>query len=81
MRSLLRRSLKKWILFIILGLGVFTIGYFLGEKQKEAQKMLLNIVKYTIFKPWLVEWLLSQGSFQFDWDQGNQTKSHQKHKA
>ena len=33
------------------------------------------------FIQWLVEWLLSQGNFQFEWDLGNQTKSHQKHKV
>ena len=33
------------------------------------------------FIQWLVEWLLSQDNFQFEWDQGNNTKSHQKHKV
>ena len=40
MSRLFRRSLKKWILFVILGLGIFTVGFFLGEKQKETQKIL-----------------------------------------
>ena len=33
------------------------------------------------FIQWLVEWLISQSSFQFEWDHGNQTKSLQKHKV
>ena len=31
------------------------------------------------FVLWLVEWLLSQENFHFVWDQGNKTKSHEKH--
>jgi uncharacterized DUF497 family protein len=31
------------------------------------------------FLAWLVDWLLLQPSFQFDWDDGNQTKSADKH--
>ena len=33
------------------------------------------------FIQWLVEWLLSQENFQFEWDYGNRTKSQQKHKV
>ncbi|MFN7904215.1 MAG: BrnT family toxin [Pseudobdellovibrionaceae bacterium] len=32
------------------------------------------------FVAWLVKWILEQESFDFDWDQGNSTKSLQKHK-
>lgn len=31
------------------------------------------------FVAWLVKWLLEQESFDFEWDQGNSTKSLQKH--
>ncbi len=31
------------------------------------------------FVSWLVQWLLSQDSFGFDWDEGNATKSAKKH--
>ena len=31
------------------------------------------------FVAWLVKWLLSQESFEFDWDSGNSTKSYVKH--
>lgn len=33
------------------------------------------------FIQWLVEWILTQDSFQFEWDHGNRSKSHQKHKV
>ncbi len=33
------------------------------------------------FVVWLVEWLLSQSAFLFEWDIGNNTKSLQKHKV
>jgi uncharacterized DUF497 family protein len=42
--------------------------------------MLVLMAKFR-FIQWLVEWLLSQESFQFEWDQGNRTKSQQKHKV
>ena len=32
------------------------------------------------FVAWLVKWILEQEDFEFDWDQGNSTKSLQKHK-
>jgi len=32
------------------------------------------------FVAWLVEWLLQQQDFEFDWDQGNAAKSAQKHR-
>jgi len=31
------------------------------------------------FVAWLAKWLLEQEVFEFDWDQGNSTKSLQKH--
>jgi uncharacterized DUF497 family protein len=33
------------------------------------------------FVAWLVRWILEQDNFEFDWDQGNSTKSLQKHKV
>lgn len=33
------------------------------------------------FIQWLVEWILLQNQFQFEWDQGNQSKSYVKHKV
>lgn len=33
------------------------------------------------FVQWLVEWLFSQNIFQFEWDDGNKTKSLTKHKV
>lgn len=32
------------------------------------------------FVAWLVKWILEQEIFDFEWDQGNSTKSLQKHK-
>jgi uncharacterized protein len=32
------------------------------------------------FVAWLVKWLLQQQDFDFEWDQGNSTKSVQKHR-
>jgi hypothetical protein len=31
------------------------------------------------FLRWLAEWILAQEEFEFDWDDGNSTKSLQKH--
>ena len=31
------------------------------------------------FLAWLVDWLLLQNGFRFDWDEGNQTKSAEQH--
>jgi len=31
------------------------------------------------FVDWLVDWILAQSEFAFDWDEGNKTKSIQKH--
>ncbi len=31
------------------------------------------------FIEWLVDWILTQGEFAFDWDEGNKTKSIEKH--
>ena len=31
------------------------------------------------FVAWLVQWLLAQDDFEFEWDEGNSTKSLQKH--
>lgn len=31
------------------------------------------------FVQWLVEWILAQSSFSFEWDAGNKIKSHEKH--
>jgi hypothetical protein len=31
------------------------------------------------FAPWLWKWLLSLDAFSFEWDEGNATKSFQKH--
>lgn len=31
------------------------------------------------FVAWLVQWLLSQDDFEFEWDGGNSSKSSQKH--
>ena len=31
------------------------------------------------FIDWLVDWVLTQGAFTFEWDSGNETKSEQKH--
>ena len=31
------------------------------------------------FIDWLVDWVLTQGAFTFEWDTGNETKSVQKH--
>jgi uncharacterized protein len=33
------------------------------------------------FVAWLVKWILEQENFEFDWDQGNSTKSLQKHEV
>jgi hypothetical protein len=33
------------------------------------------------FVAWLVQWLLQQDDLEFDWDQGNSSKSVQKHKV
>jgi|SRR6185312_2453416 len=33
------------------------------------------------FVAWLVQWILEKQSFEFDWDNGNSTKSLQKHKV
>jgi len=33
------------------------------------------------FVAWLVNWLIQHDDFEFDWDQGNSTKSLQKHKV
>jgi hypothetical protein len=32
------------------------------------------------FVAWLAQWLLEQDEFAFDWDEGNSSKSTQKHK-
>ena len=31
------------------------------------------------FVAWLAQWLITQEDFQFEWDQGNSSKSQQKH--
>jgi len=31
------------------------------------------------FVAWLIQWILQQDDFEFDWDQGNSTKSAKKH--
>ena len=31
------------------------------------------------FIEWLVDWILTQGTFAFEWDSGNETKNVQKH--
>ena len=31
------------------------------------------------FISWLVDWVVTQGTFSFEWDSGNETKSFQKH--
>ncbi len=33
------------------------------------------------FVAWLVQWILQQQNFEFEWDQGNNTKSVQKHQV
>jgi uncharacterized DUF497 family protein len=38
----------------------------------------LKVAKFR-FVQWLVEWLFSQNGFYFVWDQGNKTKSKEKH--
>jgi hypothetical protein len=39
MQTLIKKSITKWLVFTVLGIIAFTLGYFWGQRQAQVQEL------------------------------------------